>query len=59
MHYYATSEETPAKMQELMEWYEDAAKNPEIHPVVTAALFHHKFVSVHSFDDGNGGCHAF
>jgi Fic family protein len=53
-HYYATPEETPAKMQELMEWYNEVSINKEIHPVVAAALFHHKFVSIHPFDDGNG-----
>ena len=54
IHYYSTPEETPAKMQELMEWYAEASANPEIHPVVIAALFHHRFVSIHPFDDGNG-----
>jgi len=54
IHYYATPEETPAKMQELMEWYNEASTNPDVHPVVAAALFHHKFVSIHPFDDGNG-----
>jgi len=53
-HYYATPEETPAKMQELMEWYTEVSNHSEIHPVVIAALFHHKFVSIHPFDDGNG-----
>jgi Fic family protein len=53
-HYYATPEDTPAKMQELMEWYAAVSANPDIHPVVAAALFHHKFVSIHPFDDGNG-----
>ena len=53
-HYYATPEETPAKMQELMEWYAEVSSHSEIHPVVLAALFHHKFVSIHPFDDGNG-----
>lgn len=53
-HYYATPEETPSKMQELMEWYNVASKNKDIHPVVLAALFHHKFVAIHPFDDGNG-----
>lgn len=54
IHYYSTPEETPAKMQELMEWYALASANKKIHPVVTASLFHHKFVSIHPFDDGNG-----
>ena len=54
IHYYATPEETPAKMHDLMDWYKQAAANPAIHPVVLAALFHHKFVAIHPFDDGNG-----
>ena len=54
IHYYATAEETPVKMQELMEWYTEVSSNKSIHPVVTAALFHYKFVAIHPFDDGNG-----
>jgi Fic family protein len=54
IHYYATPEETPAKMGELMEWYEEVNSLPNIHPIVIAALFHHKFVEIHPFDDGNG-----
>ena len=53
-HYYATPEETSIKMHELMEWYNEILKDTDIHPVVIAALFHHKFVSIHPFDDGNG-----
>jgi Fic family protein len=53
IHYYATPEETPAKMNDLMRWYNDTDLIP-IHPVVVAALFHHRFVAIHPFDDGNG-----
>ncbi len=53
-HYYASTEETPAKMQELMDWYKEASVNKEIHPLILAALFHYKFVAIHPFDDGNG-----
>jgi hypothetical protein len=53
-HYYATPEETPAKIRELMEWYAEVSNHSEIHPVVAAALFHHRFASIHPFDDGNG-----
>lgn len=53
-HYYATPEETPAKMQELMGWYNEILAQKDIHPLVIAALFHHKFVAIHPFDDGNG-----
>jgi Fic family protein len=53
-HFYASPEETPAKMQELMDWYKEANQNKEIHPLILAALFHYKFVAIHPFDDGNG-----
>jgi len=53
-HFYASPEETPAKMQDLMEWYKEANQNKEIHPLILAALFHYKFVAIHPFDDGNG-----
>ncbi|MDP2039116.1 MAG: Fic family protein [Ignavibacteria bacterium] len=54
MHYFATPEETPAKMQDLMTWYRKTREDKEVHPVVLAAFFHHHFVSIHPFDDGNG-----
>ena len=54
MHYYASPTETPALMDELMDWYEAAKKNDKIHPFIIASLFHHRFVSIHPFDDGNG-----
>ncbi|WEA01053.1 Fic family protein [Mucilaginibacter sp. SJ] len=54
IHYYATPEETPALMNDLMAWYVAVSENTEIHPVIIAALFHHTFVAIHPFDDGNG-----
>ncbi len=54
IHYYASVEDTPVKMKELVEWYNDSAKLPNVNPVVLAALFHHRFVAIHPFDDGNG-----
>jgi Fic family protein len=53
-HYYATPDEVKVKMPELIEWYREANSYEGIHPVVVAALFHHKFVAIHPFDDGNG-----
>jgi len=50
--HYAEPFEVPAKMQELMDWYND--EKTGLHPVTLAALFHHKFVLIHPFDDGNG-----
>ncbi len=54
IHYYATPEETPALMKDLMDWLLENYNNPKIHPIVLSGLFHHKFVEIHPFDDGNG-----
>lgn len=54
IHYYASPEDTPFLMAELIKWYNQCAENKEIHPLVTAALFHHKLTEIHPFDDGNG-----
>ncbi|MDD4604136.1 MAG: Fic family protein [Bacteroidales bacterium] len=52
IHEYASPEETPALMNDLLNWYND---NKEIlHPVQLAAEFHYKIVCIHPFDDGNG-----
>ena len=36
-----------------MDWYEEVRKS-DVSPIIIAALFHHKFVAIHPFDDGNG-----
>jgi Fic family protein len=53
-HYYATPEDVPILMGELMQWFNSEKNNPNIHPSVLAAIFHHRFVAIHPFDDGNG-----
>jgi len=52
IHYYATPEETPVLMHELIEWYR--TNRESLHPLVLSTLFHHRFVAIHPFDDGNG-----
>ncbi|MDQ3751039.1 MAG: Fic family protein, partial [Acidobacteriota bacterium] len=52
--YFATPEETPAKMQELIEWFRKEKEKPDVNPIILAALFHYRFISIHPFDDGNG-----
>ncbi len=52
--YFATPEETPAKMHDLMEWYRVEKEKGELHPLLLAAEFHYKFIIIHPFDDGNG-----
>lgn len=36
----------------LLQWLEEQKKR--LHPLVLAALFHHKFENIHPFNDGNG-----
>lgn len=52
--YFASPENTPSEMERLMEWYNNAIIDDEIHPLVTAAVFHYQFIRIHPFDDGNG-----
>lgn len=52
IHEYASPAETPAKMNDLMVWYNENVN--EMHPVQLAAEFHYCFVCIHPFDDGNG-----
>jgi len=54
IHYYATPEETPIKMTELVDWFNDVLEGKDFHPIVLASIFHHRFVAIHPFDDGNG-----
>lgn len=43
----------PPRMRELIDWlYSDEAN--ELHPIEKAARFHHGFVYIHPFVDGNG-----
>lgn len=51
---FATPEETPALMHDLMEWYQEKAGLPDINSIILAAEFHYKFIRIHLFDDGNG-----
>ena len=50
-HYYTTPQETPAAMTDLVD---GLRQSDDAHPVVRAALFHHAFVEIHPFPDGNG-----
>lgn len=54
IHYYATPEETPARMGDLMAWYRRETEGGALHPMLLAATFHYRFVAIHPFDDGNG-----
>lgn len=51
---FATPEETPAKMYDLMDWFSEKQANSDTEPVLLAAQFHYRFIRIHPFDDGNG-----
>ncbi len=51
---YASPEETPALMADLVDWYNDAERTVAMTPVELAALFHYRFIRIHPFEDGNG-----
>ena len=52
--YFATPEETPAKMHDLIEWFRKEKDKSNVSPIILAALFHYRFIRIHPFDDGNG-----
>lgn len=51
---YASPEETPALMADLVEWYNSAEQKGELSPIELAALFHYRYIRIHPFEDGNG-----
>lgn len=52
--YFASPEETPAMMNDLMDWYHEKKEDKDLHPILFASEFHYKFICIHPFDDGNG-----
>ncbi|TRX02218.1 Fic family protein [Flavobacterium gawalongense] len=52
--YFATPEETPSKMTDLINWYREKSEQKDVNPIFLAAEFHYKFIRIHPFDDGNG-----
>lgn len=51
---FATPEETPALMGDLIDWYRSEIMKEDINPVIVASEFHYRFIRIHPFDDGNG-----
>ena len=51
---YASPEETPALMTDLLQWYNDAEAQGELSPVELASMFHYRYIRIHPFEDGNG-----
>ena len=51
---YASPEETPALMADLVRWYNEVAEEGSLSPIQLAALFHYRYIRIHPFEDGNG-----
>ena len=51
---YASPEETPGLMADLVDWYNEAEYSGKYTPVELAALFHYRYIRIHPFEDGNG-----
>jgi Fic family protein len=51
---YASPEETPAMMTDLINWYREQEQKGELSVVALAALFHFRYIRIHPFEDGNG-----
>ncbi len=48
---FAPPEQVNGEIERLVAWYNGMA---DVHPVVSAAWLHHRFVQIHPFQDGNG-----
>ena len=51
---YASPEETPALMTDLINWYNSEEEAGRLSPIELAALFHYRYIRIHPFEDGNG-----
>ena len=51
---YASPEETPSLMSDLVDWYNATEQEGKLSPVELTALFHYRFIRIHPFEDGNG-----
>ena len=51
---YASPEETPALMTDLVDWYNQTEQDGSLSPADLAILFHYRYIRIHPFEDGNG-----
>lgn len=51
---FASPEETPSQMRELLDWYAAESRGQEVNPIRLATEFHYRFVKIQPFDDANG-----
>jgi len=51
---YASPEETPMMMGDLVRWYNSEEEKRILSPVELACIFHYRYIRIHPFEDGNG-----
>lgn len=51
---YASPEETPALMTDLVNWYRQAEEERTYTLPELCAMFHYRYIRIHPFEDGNG-----
>ncbi len=51
---YASPEETPQLMNDLVQWYRSEEQSGKMKVEELAALFHYRYIRIHPFEDGNG-----
>ena len=51
---YASPEETPALMADLVQWYNEEEQRGVLSLAELCALFHYRYIRIHPFEDGNG-----
>lgn len=51
---YASPEETPALMTDLVSWYNEEERRGRMSPIELASVFHYRYIRIHPFEDGNG-----
>ena len=51
---YASPEDTPSLMTDLVDWYNEEEKLGKLSPLELAVLFHYRYIRIHPFEDGNG-----
>ena len=51
---YASPEETPSMMADLVRWYNEEEQKGKYSVAELAAIFHYRYIRIHPFEDGNG-----
>ena len=51
---YASIEETPSLMNDLIDWYRSEENTGNLRIAELAAMFHYRYIRIHPFEDGNG-----